>query len=287
MNFGWVKPLLRKGWGEMVKHSPGILMGLGTSGTVTAVIFAAQATPRAQDRVIDRKLVLAAEEYDLDVEQIAEDWTHGRIALPKLSFLEWLKAAGPAYAPAAGMTLFSLLCFWSAHGIDMKRQAVLAGLYSTAEQALAEYQSKVKELIGEKAEREVRNEVQRDKVEALPPPQNTVILAEDSELWCLIDEQYFRGTWVKIKDAQNDANHEMIQHMYISQQELYWLLDPDKKYLKPKPDSGSIGWSVDRMLELDIHVITNPEHKPVLCIEYRDKDGNYYPPKPGYSASYL
>lgn len=278
MNFQWVKPMILKSEQFLVRNASHILMGMGTTGLVTTVIFAAQAAPKADRAIINERLNKTAKTLENDGYHIKEPEE-----LDKLTVQETVKTAGKFYIPTIGMGLFSLMCFWGAHGIDMRRQAILAGLYATAEQALQEYQRKVTELIGEKAEKEVKNAIAQDRVDALPPPRETVILSDDAMMWCLIDNQYFRSSWLKIKEVQNDANHEMIQHMYISQSDLYWLLDPEHKYLKANKDSGQIGWNVDEMLYLDIDTPMGPDHKPILSISYRTKDGFDYPPQPGYS----
>lgn len=256
----------------IVKNAPHILMGIGTVSGISAFISAIRVTPNALEEYYQAKL---------DKEERMPSDFKGRV---KLTAAETVRASGKFYIPAIGMEILSLACFWSAHGIDMKRQVILAGLYSTAQEALNEYQRKVKELIGKDAEKEVHNALAQDKVDANPPPSTTVILPDDAEQWWIIDGQYFRSTYSKIKEAQNRANHAMFQHMYFTQSELYWLLDPMRLYLKCEKDEGQVGWNVDKLLVLDIAWATDPNHRPVGVIEYRDDDGNRYDPQPGYSA---
>lgn len=257
-----LKPFLRKTGELAVKHAPGILMGIGTVESILAVIFAIKATPDAQEAV-----------------ERAKDES----GVMKLTAAETVKVTARYYGPAAAMELLSLLCFWGAHGIDVRRQAVLAGLVTTAEEALREYQRKVQEMIGEKAEKEVRNAQAQDFVDRNPPPQATYILDGDTERDYIYKGQYFRSTYFKIKEAQNMANHEMIQHMYFTESELMWLLDPDRKHLKPDSDSGMVGWNVDKLMELDISWATGPNHEPVGVITVYDQDGYRYDPQPGFS----
>lgn len=262
MSFEWLTSLLRTAKRQAVKNAPHILMGLGTGCSVTAVIFAAKATPEARQAVQEA-------EYEKG---------------DSLTKVEVVKAGVKYYIPAALMETLALAAFWCAHGIDIRRQAVTAGLLSAAQEALIEYERKVKEMIGEKAEKEVHNAIAQDQVDRNPPPTTTVILPDDAESWWIIDGQYFRSTYSAIKDAQNQANHHMIQHMYLSKSELYWLLDPMHAYLKTDGDEGAEGWNVDRLLVLDVDWATDPHHRPVGVIQYRDTDGCRYPALPGYSA---
>ena len=201
----------------------------------------------------------------------------------KLTIPETVKACGKYYIPAVGMEVFSLLCFWGAHGIDVRRQAVLAGLYSTAEQALIEYQKKVVEMIGEKPEKEIRTAIAQDRIDKDPPP--SLIFDSDAECWCYYNGYKFRSNYARLKDIMNEANKEMIDHMYISECDLLWMFDPEHRYIVPSKDSRLIGWTLDRLIEFDIMPTMTPDHKPALEIEIRDKDGREYLPIAGYSAT--
>ena len=284
LNLGWVKPFLLKTRQGIVRNAPHILMGLGTAESIAAVIFTAKAAPAAKEACRLARIGKAAEKNpDIDEYTLERFIESGDLKGCDLTIWETIKVCARYFGPAVAMELLSLLCFWSAHGINLHRQAVLAGLYSTAEETIRGYQRKVQELIGEKAEKEVRNAQAQDLVDKNPPPSQTYILDGDTERDYIFKGQYFRSTYTKIKDAQNDANHEMIQHMYISEAEVMWLLDPDRKYLKPDNNSGQVGWTVDNLMVFDIRWATAPNHQPVGVVEILDKDGLEYPPTPGFS----
>ena len=290
MNFAWIKPFLTRAKNMAVKNAPHILMAMGTTGSITALIFAIKATTMANQELDEAILEKTAEKNGTDLFDTSIDIDWNCVEKEKLTTKETIKICGKYYIAPVGLMLFSLGCFWGAHSIDVKRQAILAGLYSTAEEALRGYQKKVQELIGDKAEKEVRNAVAQDKAEKLPmPPTNAVPPNGNTDIWCVLNPdddgngQYFMSNYVKIKDAQNMANHEMIQHMYISETELFWMLDPDKRWLKPTPRSGSVGWSLDRLLELDITSCDGPNHEPIYIVQYRDKDGLDYFPEAGFA----
>lgn len=283
MNFSWVGPLLNRGKQWAIKNAPHILMGMGTVGSVTSVIFAVKATPAANKAIWKAKTEKTADKYQMSVEEVKEKCDI-RNEYSKLSLVETAKVAGKYYIPAICLEVASLVCFWGAHGIDVRRQAVIAGLYSTAEEALREYQKKVQEMIGKDANKEIQNAVAQDYVDKNPPPvQKTVILPDDTDIWWIIDGQYFRSNLNQIKKVENDINHEMICNMYASRADLYWLLDPEKKYLRTKPEDGMVGWSVDDLLVLEHDWGDGPDGRPVGIIHYKDKDGLEYLPQPGYS----
>ena len=130
----WFVGLIKGAHKIAMKHAPGILMGMGTVGLGTALVLSIKAGPKA---------VILTEQAEMEKargEQPAED---GKQALMvPLTWQEKLGATYKLYIPPVGIAIFSLMCFWAAHGIDLKRQAVVAGLYSTAEATLQEYQRK-------------------------------------------------------------------------------------------------------------------------------------------------
>lgn len=268
MNLSWAKPLLTKSRQFIVRNASHIMMAVGTGASLSAVIFSAKMSPDAEDEL---------------------EWQEKNKG-SKLTAWEIVKIYGRYFGPAAAMEVLSLLCFWAAHGIDIRRQAVLSGLVATAEEALRAYQTQMKEMISEKAEKEIRNSVAQKQVDAHPiPATNTYLMDGGTERWWMIDRHYFKSTYQQIKDAQNVANHKMIQHMYLSRLELYWLLDPQGLYIKPDPNDhdGEVGWSVDDLIELDIDWATDPRtHEPIGVICVRDKDGFEYKPRPGFSAQF-
>lgn len=282
MSFAWVKPFLigSKRW--ITKNAPHILMAMGTGGSITAVIFAAKASPAANKAIWDARTEKTATRLEMSPEEIREK-ADIRNEYDKLTIPETVKACGKYYIPAVGMEAFSLLCFWSAHGIDVRRQAVLAGLYSTAEQALIEYQKKVVEMIGKEPEREIRNAIAQDHVDRNPPP--TLMIEPDTDVWVYYSGYKFRSNYYKLKDIQNDANHELIANLYLSESDLLWMFDPDHRYVVPSQTSRNVGWSVDRLMQFDILPCATPDHQPAFEVEIRDKDGREYRPLPGYSAS--
>lgn len=251
----------------VVRNAPKILMGIGTTSSLLGLIFAVKASPAAMEDV-------QKAEYE---------------KAEALTPLETAKACWKRYIPAGGMEALALICFWSAYKIDLRRQAVLAGLCTTAQEALCEYQRKVKDIFGEEVHKEIGNAVSQSNAERLPaPPDKNPIPPGNNDRWCTIctggvTSPYFLSNYVKIKEAENDINHEMLLNMYASESDLYWLLDPDRRWLKTDGYSGQVGWDVDKLLVLEVRECDGPDHEPIYVISYKDKDGFDYIPQPTFS----
>lgn len=269
--FGGLVKLIRSGQQLLVKHAPGILMGMGTVGLGTAVVLGIKAGPKA---------VILTEKAEVEKAKNGKDGA----LMEELTWQEKLKTLYPLYIPPVGMAIFSLMCFWAAHGIDLKRQAVVAGLYSTAEATLNEYQKKVVEMLGEDQANQIRQSIGDDHAkeaqQALPPPPEDFDLG--TRKWCYLYGRRFPCSYNRIKEAQNEINDQMFREMYASEADLFWKLDPTGEWLKPDQQAKMTGWTVDNMLVLRVN---NPS-SPMLDISYEDKYGMTYLPVPGYSATY-
>lgn len=279
----WVKPALSSVKQFGIKNASHILMGIGTSSSLAALISAVKVTPAAWNAKADAIIEKTAKAEGIDIYTAEFEITNGRMSQEKLTMVELFKACAKYYGVAAAFEIIALVCFWMAHGIDIRRQAIWAGIATTAQEALRDYQQKTKQLLGEKTDKEIKEALAQDKVDKNPPPADYAPSDGDIDRWWIIKGQYFRSTYVKIKDAMNRANWELLQNMYLSESELFWLLDPEKNWLKPDYDSDQKGFTVDEMLVLDIDWTETPEHQPIGVIKYRTKDGYEYPPKPLFS----
>ena len=115
-----IKPVVRKIERGFVRNAPHILMGMGTFSGIMAVVLAAEATPEAIAAIRE-------EEFNRRGAFVEEDG-HKVIEIVELTAKEKFKLCWKYYIPSGVMELISLTCFWGAHGIDIRRQAVLAGL---------------------------------------------------------------------------------------------------------------------------------------------------------------
>lgn len=207
------------------KHSPEILTGLGIAGMVTTTVFAVRATPKALRLIEEKK---------------AEDGTD------EVKPIDVVKTCWKCYIPAAVIGVTSIGCLIGASSVSARRTAALAAAYQLSETALTEYKDKVVQVIGEKKEAVVRDEIAKDRAEkAIVTDKRDVIFTGKGETLCL---DYYSGKLFKsdieaIKKAVNELNRRMNIDMYVSLNELY-----DELGLDHTGAGDDLGWSIDNGL---------------------------------------
>lgn len=227
------------------KNAPTILTVVGTAGIFVTAVLTGKATLEAADRVkhversIDRPLT--------KLEIIEVSWKY---------FIPPVIIAVGTSAAVIGM-----------HSIHSKRAAALFSAYSITDTAFREYQSKVANVLGEKKERSLREEIAADQIRKNPPPENreTVVIGSGTVL-CLetTTGRYFWSTMEKILQAQNTINARIIHDMYASQNDFYSLIGIPTTSL-----GDQLGWNIDAMMEIVFGSELDPENRPCLSVDYR------------------
>lgn len=262
------KTLMKNSTEIAVKHAPAILMGIGTVSVTSGLIWgfrAGRASVIVQEQAEmdkaeeERKALIRSGEYEKGGKET--------LMLP-LTWQEKVRTLAPLYIPPVGLVLFGLGCFWSAQGINMKRQAVLAGLYATSQESLQEYQRKVIELMGEKKHEDIQDAIAEDKEKQMQPLAAVPNLGV-TDITCNLYGELFQSSYAKIKAVQNEFNEEMIGELDSCKTvaELKWKLDPNGDFLTVRQEDFESGWSVDRPLILHV---ANP-YGPIATITYVDK----------------
>lgn len=165
----------------MVKHShvSTLLTCIGAVGVIVTSVMAAKATPKAT------KLLEASEEEKGE----------------KLTKMEMIKIAGPAYIPAAVVGVSTIACIFGANILTKHSQASLASAYALLDRSYKEYRNKVNDLYGEEADDEVRTKVANDYYEEYEDCDEIVIDEEDDDMKLFFDYntlQMFRAPMSKV-----------------------------------------------------------------------------------------
>lgn len=226
------------------RHSPEILTGIGLAGMITTSVLAVRATPKAIRLIEDAK------------EEKQED----------LKPIEIVKVAWKPYIPAMVTCVVSASCIIGASSVNARRNAAIATAYKLSETALTEYKEKVIETIGEKKEKTIREQIDKDHIEKNPASKNQIIMTGRGETLCYdtLSGRYFKSDLEQIKRIRNDLNARLISEMYISLNEFYDELGLDHTIL-----GDDLGWNMDDgLLELDFSTQLSDDGRPCIVINY-------------------
>ena len=233
---------------ELVKkHSPEILIGLGIGGMYTSIVLAVSATPKALKLIEEAK---AEREVD------------------ELTRTEVVKTTWKCYIPTAIAAAASTACFIGASSKYLRRNAALAAAYKISETALTEYRNKVVETVGEKKEKAIRDDIDKDRIEKNPVSRNEVIITEKGNTLCYdhLSGRYFNSDIETIRRAANNLNREMTVGigMYVSLNEFY-----DEINLDHIPLGDELGWVVDKgLIDPDFSSHITDDGRPCLVLGF-------------------
>jgi len=230
-----------------IDNSPVILTAVGVVGTVGTAYLTGKATFKAAE-------LLRAEESHHTKEWGVRHPTDEAVKLV------WKLYIPPAVAGAA--TIAAII---GANHIHGRRAAGLAAAYSLSERAFSEYKEKVIERLGDKKEREVRDEVAQDRVRNNPVNDNTVLITDNGEVLCYdhFTGRYFKSSMEALKRAENEVNHLILNQGYASVSDLYELLG-----LPITSFSDEVGWNTDKMLSLVFSTVLSQDGRPCISIDF-------------------
>ena len=192
-----------------VKNGSTVLTVVAGLGVVATAIFAAQARPKADENVQKAK-------EDKALEEAAEKGTNPDFDHVKLTVWEIIKAAAPAYVKAIAVGVLTIACVVGSHVISVQQIGDLAAAYSVTKMAndrFEEYEKKVKEVVGEEKESEIKKAANEEyaKKKAEITPYNMASRAIHTGLGNQLfydpwSDRYFYATKEAIREAVNTLN---------------------------------------------------------------------------------
>lgn len=227
------------------KHSPEILTGIGIAGLITTTALAVRATPKALLLIEEKKI-----EEDVD----------------KLKPVEVVRTTWTCYIPATVTGALSIACLVGASSVSLKRNTALATAYSLSESALKTYQEKVIETIGEKKEKEIRDEIAKGQLKKDPLVNKEVIVTGKGETLCYdtISGRYFKCDIEKIRRVEAMLNKELYSSMYVSLNDFYYEIG-----LRSTELGDELGWNTDMgPINFDFSSQLAEDDTPCLVINY-------------------
>lgn len=227
------------------RNAPTILTVVGTIGVFATAVLTGKATLEAAEKV--RHIERTVERPLTKVEIIEVSWRY--------------------FIPPAMLAIGTTAAIIGMHNIHSKRATALLSAYSITDTAFREYQHKVANILGDKKEHSLREEIAAEQIRKNPPPENreTVIIGNGTVL-CLevTTGRYFWSDYERIRKAENTINAQLIHEMSASQNEFYSLIGI------PQTSVGDLlGWNVDHLMEIVFGCELDPDNKPCLSIDYR------------------
>ena len=237
------------------KNSPTILTVCAVGGLVTTAIFAVKATPKALELIAEQELEKAKEKGCGPCDSDAQ-----------LTKYEVVRASCRCYIPAVAIGLASIACIIGANRISLRRNAALASVYTITEAAFKEYQAKVVETIGQSKELKVRDELSAEQIKANPPRANQITITGNGRTLCYdtMSGRYFKSDIEEIRRVINDLNRDLMSHMWLSLNDLYYALD-----LRGTKLGEDLGWDLrDGLLEIRFSTQLSEFGEPCIVMNY-------------------
>ncbi len=157
----------------------------------------------------------------------------------ELTKLDIVKAAAPAYIPAAVMGASTIACIFGANALNKRKQAALMSAYALLDSSYKEYKRKVIELYGEEADGKVREEIAKDRYEEA----NVTTESEDPLFYDEFSQRYFNAPTEKVIKAEYEINKKISLWGGAEVNEFYeWLDIPQLDEVK------HMGWSTGGLM---------------------------------------
>lgn len=232
---------------SLKSNSPEILTALSITGLISTAYLTGKASYKAAE-VID---------YN--------ERTGGVSDNPRQRLKENVQATWRLYIPAAACGFFSIGCIVGASHASSRRTTAAVAAYSLSERAFSEYREKVIEEIGKGKEQKIRDQIVQDKVSEKPPVSKEVLIAGTGHILCceLYTHRYFRSDMESLRKAQNDVNVRIVNHLYVTLEEFYDLIN-----LPHTSTSDTVGWNSDKLLELQFSTVLSEDGEPCLAFDY-------------------
>ncbi len=239
-------------------NSPAILTGLGVSGTVATAYLTGRASFRAAD-------VIQQDSFQLEAVEVNGQF-EGRLAEKKeQTTMHKVGLVWRLYVPPVAVGLTTVTSIVMANRISSSKIIALTMASGISERALQEYKEKVVEKLGERQNRDIREEIAQDRVRKNPVNSREVILAGTGEVLCydMSSGRYFQSTIEEIKRAENKINHELIHYMSASLSMFY-----EEIGLPPTSYSDSVGWNMNNNIEVTFSTTLSTDDRPCIAVDF-------------------
>ena len=181
--------------------------------------------------------------------------------------VEIIKTVAPyAAAPAVLTTGGTILALYG-NKLNVEKGAAAMAAYTLTDTALREYREKTREVVGEKKEQQIRDEV--DKAIIKKNPCNEIIVAGDGDYLCCDGKtgRYFTSNITKLQHIENLIDRRLIEEEFVSLNELYLEIG-----LSGLENGDNIGWHMNRgYIQMRFSYQGADDGKPCMVMSYRER----------------
>jgi hypothetical protein len=264
MNIKGITEITKTVGGFATKHSPTILTGIGVAGVISTIISAHNDTIKAlailDDELLERN---PTSKVQPTIDKITDEFTKKEI----------VKLTWKCYVPTAILATITMGCIVGGNSINLRRNAALAGAYSLAETALKEYKNKVVETMGKNKDKEIKEEIIKDKLRENPYYKTEVIRTGRGDTLCYdsYSGRYFWSDMNDIKAAINNLNMRMRNENWATLNDFYSEID-----IEGIKAGDLLGWHVNYgTVELDYDTHLSDDGRPCLVVDF-DTEPKYW-----------
>lgn len=205
------------------KNYPGFCIGLGIGQLLFATFYGMSSVIDARNAIEEKKEKLGTDE---------------------LTTKETVKTVAPYFAPVLALSITGTGFILFGNQINLDRGAAAAMMYTMAVSDHKNYVDKVKEIVGEKKEQDIREAVAKEAYDnSVKNGQITVINnGDDGDYWMYdkLTKQVIRSTTQRVTDIKNELNERMLADPINGQVSVYdYCLAMGEK---PIEFANEIGW---------------------------------------------
>jgi hypothetical protein len=220
------------------------MVGTGVGCLIAASISSFILGPMAQEEIAEKR------EKDENVQSIELVRT----------YIKYCTAPALLLATGTGLVLYG-------NNMNVERGAAAMAALTLSETTLREYRNKTKEVIGEKKEQKIRDEIAKDALRQNPVEKKGVILTGNGDYLCFdkMSGRYFRSDIEKLKRIENDLDMRMRHQNYITQNELYYEIG-----MEPIGTGDRNGWNIsDGYIQMEFSYDGSVNGEPCLVMNCR------------------
>ena len=213
-----VKGLAYAAKSGVIKHSPEILMGVGTVGVITAGVMACVQTRKLDDVLNEHEDRLnRIKNLQTKSAELGEPQNYGKEAV--MVYGSTSLRIARLYALPLTIGAASLICFFGAHKILNKRLLGLAAAYNALDTTFKQYRGRVTDRFGEEVERQIRHGIVSKEVEEIVVDEN----GEEKTVKKTVNvtEEGIAGAYVRYLTRHNrmwDRSPDVIKFRLLAEQ---------------------------------------------------------------------